>query len=132
MEAAAESGMELKQEELMLPVGCPESIRSIDIILQKWFGQRSSALDAIVTVNHFYAAVVHRLRPEITVIAGDNKMEKGFEDPDVAMLVQDSFYMGTLAAELLLKRIEKPEKKHLRINCDMELRLPDKKGESNR
>ena len=131
-DAAAESGMELYLEELILPVGSPESIQRINAILQKWFDQRSPALDAIVTVNHFYAAVVHRLRPEITVIAGDNKMEKGFEDSDVTMLVQDSFYMGTLAAELLLKRIAKPEQKHLRINCDMELRQPDKKGESNR
>ena len=77
----------------------------------------------MVSVNHFYAAVTKKIFPELNVIAGDNKMERGFENETFPMLVQDGFSMGKLAVELLMKRIIDPERKLVRVNCDMDLKL---------
>lgn len=127
-EAAEVMGLQLLREELDLPVGSRETSSRIGAILEQW-EKLPVPPDAVITVNHFYGALVRKLRPGLTVIAGDNKAESGFEDPELAMLIQDPCYMGTLAAELLFKRMAEPGRKHLRINCDMELHLPKRQGE---
>lgn len=91
-----------------------------------WQWTHSSAPpQAIVTANHFYAAVIRRAMPELPVFAGDNKMEEGFEDKSFPMLVQDGCAMGKMAVELLMRRITDPARKLVRLNCDMELFLPE-------
>ncbi len=81
--------------------------------------------ETVVTVNHFFACMVREVWPETEVIAGDNKVEGGFSRQEFPMLIQDADYMGRMAAELLIKRITEPSRQHVRINCDMDLRIPE-------
>lgn len=103
---------------IAIPVGNAETENFIRQILPS-----SQLPDAVVSVNHFYAAVTRKLFPQLTVIAGDNKMERGFENDSFPMLVQDGASMGKIAVELLLKRIIDPERKLVRVTCDMDLKI---------
>ena len=104
--------------DIASPMGAADTEDFIREILQ-----RSAMPDAVVSVNHFYAAVTKKIFPALNVIAGDNKMERSFENENFPMLVQDGFSMGKLAVELLMKRIVNPERKLVRVNCDMDFKL---------
>ena len=125
LEACAVCGVDPMVAEIELPVGCPDRLDLLERVLNRW-KKLGNPPQAIVAVNHFYAVIAQRLWPEILVVAGDNKMEKGFENPGIPMLVQDAACMGKLAAELLMKRIADPARKKIRINCDVELHLSEK------
>lgn len=121
-DACGDSGLEL----LTGSIGADsrEVAAAVRETVARWL-KLDSPPQAVVTVNHFYAAVIRAAFPEIPVFAGDNKMETGFEDSSFPMLVQDGFAMGKLAVELLMKRIIEPERKLVRVNCDMELFIPE-------
>ncbi len=104
--------------DIPMPVGAVETGDFIRNILPE-----SQLPDAVVSVNHFYAAVTKKVFPQLTVAAGDNKMERGFENDCFPMLVQDGVSMGKMAVELLMKRIIDPERKPVRVNCDMDLKI---------
>ncbi|MBP5182388.1 MAG: LacI family DNA-binding transcriptional regulator [Lentisphaeria bacterium] len=110
-----------------------ELAASLRKLVERW--KRDKTL-ILVSVNHYYASLIHELYPEGKIFAGDNKAEKGFESNDFPMLVQDASYMGKTAAELLIKRIAEPSRPFVRINCDMQLFLPGpekrKKAESQK
>ena len=80
----------------------------------------------IVTVNHYYASLIRQLYPEGKIVAGDNKTEGYAAEQDFPMLIQDAAFMGKTATELLLRRIADPNRQHVRVNCDMDLFIPDK------
>ena len=103
---------------IAVPVGKVETEEVILKVLSKL-----PLPDAVVSVNHFYAAVTRKIFPQLTVVAGDNKMERRFEDDTFPMLVQDGFSMGKIAVELLMKRIMDPERKLVRVTCDMDLKI---------
>ena len=104
--------------DIDVPVGAVGTEGFIREVLSK-----SQLPDAVVSVNHFYAAVTKKIFPQLVVVAGDNKMERGFEDDTFPMLVQDGFSMGKIAVELLMKRIMDPERKLVRVTCDMDLKI---------
>jgi DNA-binding LacI/PurR family transcriptional regulator len=108
-------------ENIPLPVkNAPENFQAVAEIIEKW-EKLPDPPDAVVTVNYLYGAVLAALRPGIAVAAGDNKKVKGLERTPRFMLAQDSRAMGAFAAELLLRRIAEPRRKHVRLNCEVVL-----------
>lgn len=122
-EACHASGIKLISENISLAVGGNGDFSSLQELCRQW-QNLPEVPDAVVTVNHFYAVLVRRYWRDVTIVAGDNKMEHDFESREFAMLIQDSASMGRCAAELLLKRIAEPGRQLVRINCDMKLLLP--------
>jgi len=87
---------------------------------------------AVICVNYRFSCIVQQLWQEIEVIAGDSKTDGITAAQDFPVLIQDSAYMGKLATELLLKRIAEPGRQHVRINCDMDLYIPETKPKTRR
>ena len=114
---------DLKLESVNINAGTSDIVCAVREAVALWLKSKNPP-QAVVTVNHFYSAVIRSLFPEVAVFAGDNKMEAGFEDRSFPMLVQDGFSMGKLAVELLMKRICDPARKLVRVNCDMDLFIP--------
>ena len=110
-------------ENIPLPVeNSPENVDAVARIIARW-EQLPEPPDAVITVNCLYGAILSDLRPSLAVGAGDNKKVPGVGGVPRFMLVQDSRAMGAFAAELLLRRIADPERKHVRLNCEVTLQV---------
>ena len=106
-------------ENIPLPVAhAPGNVNAVAQIIEKW-EKLPDPPDAVITVNYLYGAILSSLRPGLAVAAGDNKKVQGIEGTPTFMLVQDSRAMGGFAAELLLRRIAEPQRKHVRLNCEV-------------
>ena len=124
MEACFYRKMKYSIEYVPEPSSSGAKIRDhIQRLVQQW---KKDKPQAVVTVNCYYASLIHLLYPEVLLVAGDNKPENSLNHGDFPMLIQDGAYMGKMATELLLKRIAKPTLQHVRINCDMDLFIPEK------
>ena len=125
IEACSCRNIRYSVEYVPAPSVSPEKITAqIRKLVRKW--QKEGTPGNIVTVNHYYACLIRQLYSEAVVIAGDNKSEDSAAGADFPMLIQDAACMGKMATELLLKRIAEPNRRHVRINCDMELFIPEK------
>ena len=121
LEFCVNSRLNARWENIPLPVGnAPANFQAVSEIISRW-EKRSSPPDAVITVNFLYGAMLSALRSGLTVAAGDNKKVPGMEGAPRFMLVQDSRAMGAFAAELLMRRIADPGRKHVRLNCEVEL-----------
>jgi DNA-binding LacI/PurR family transcriptional regulator len=96
--------------------------------LRGWLHLKQSPT-AVITVNHLYAKMLLRhaielgikVSDELSIIGGDNKAEETLPEASLSTLEQDTMFMGSMAAELLLQRISNPERPKIRMNCDMNL-----------
>ena len=123
LEFCRESGRTPQWGSIDLPVGdTPCHREHLKALLARW---RKSAHppDALIAVNYPYAAMLRELVPELPVAAGDNKKLSGEETDVPIVLEQDSRAMGAFAAELLLRRITGPGRRHVRLNCEVDLKI---------
>ena len=121
LEFCVNSGVAPLWENIQLPVkNAPENFRAAEEIIAHW-EKLPAPPEAVVTVNYLYGAILSSLRPALTVGAGDNKIVAGVRGTPRFMLVQDSRAMGAFAAELLMRRIADPHRKHVRLNCEVAL-----------
>ncbi|MBE6385525.1 MAG: LacI family transcriptional regulator [Lentisphaerae bacterium] len=104
-----------------LPVeNAPENIAAAAGIISQWESDPHPP-DAVITANYLYGALLAHLRPTLAVAAGDNKKSEDLPGVPRFVLEQDSRTMGAFAAELLLQRIANPERKHVRLDCEVSL-----------
>ena len=104
-----------------LPVeNAPENIAAAADIISQWESDPNPP-DAVITANYLYGALLAHLRPTLAVAAGDNKKSEDLPGVPRFVLEQDSRTMGAFAAELLLQRIANPERKHVRLACEVSL-----------
>jgi DNA-binding LacI/PurR family transcriptional regulator len=121
LEYCVNSGAAPLWENIQLPVkNTPDNFQAAEEIISRW-EKLPAAPDAVITVNYLYGAILASLRPALAVGAGDNKIVPGLKDSPRFMLVQDPRAMGAFAAELLMRRIADPARKHVRLNCEVAL-----------
>ena len=116
-----ENGMKTVWENLTIPVNADRKTEeTVAGILAKW--EKSPVPpDAVITVNHPYGAMVSAMRPGLPVVAGDNKKLDGADAEVPFVLVQDPRAMGGFAAELLIRRINTPARRRVRLDCEVTL-----------
>lgn len=121
LEFCVNSALQPLWENIKLPVvNSPENFQAVARIMENW-EKTPDPPDAVISVNWLYGAMLSLLRPSLAVGAGDNKAVSGISGTPRFMLVQDSRAMGAFAAELLLRRIADPGRKHVRLNCEVAL-----------
>lgn len=121
LEFCVRSGSTPLWENIHLPVeNSPANTAALAEIISRW-QKLPEPPDAVITVNGLYGALLAELFPKLTVGAGDNKLSPGLKGQPGFMLVQDSRAMGAFAAELLMRRIDNPKRKHVRLDCEVVL-----------
>ena len=122
LEFCRDAGVSPLWHSCALPVGdTPEHRKEFSGLLAAW-KKEAGPPDAVIAVNYPYAALLRELAPELAAAAGDNKKLPGQEARVPFVLEQDPRAMGAFAAELLLRRIADPKRRHVRLDCEVALK----------